>query len=81
MSLFVTEACWKSNAHKSSSIPDVLPGYRSINERTDRLYDGDCLNILRDDMRLGSEGLLYLDPPFNSNRAYNAVYEDETDRP
>ena len=25
--------------------------------------------------------LIYLDPPFNSNRAYNAIYRDNTGRP
>ena len=25
--------------------------------------------------------LIYLDPPFNSNRQYNAIYQDETGRP
>ncbi len=45
-----------------------------------RLYYGDCLTIMQE---LPSEGvdLIYLDPPFNSNRAYNAIYKDETGRP
>ena len=33
------------------------------------------------DMPLGSVDLVYLDPPFNSNRDYNAKYKDETGRP
>lgn len=45
-----------------------------------RLYYGDCLTIMRD-MPLGSVDLIYLDPPFNSNRDYNAIYKDETGRP
>ena len=45
-----------------------------------RLYYGDCLTIMQD-MPLGSVDLIYLDPPFNSNRAYNAIYKDETGRP
>ena len=28
-----------------------------------------------------SVDLIYLDPPFNSNRTYNAIYKDETGRP
>ncbi|MDE0166010.1 MAG: DNA methyltransferase [Bryobacterales bacterium] len=32
-------------------------------------------------MRVGSVDLIYLDPPFNSNREYNAIYKDETGRP
>ena len=45
-----------------------------------RLYYGDCLTIMRD-MKLASVDLIYLDPPFNSNREYNAIYKDETGRP
>ena len=45
------------------------------------LYYGDCLTIMRDHMRAGSVDLIYLDPPFNSNRQYNAIYKDETGRP
>ena len=32
-------------------------------------------------MPLGSVDLIYLDPSFNSNRDYNAIYKDETGRP
>ena len=46
-----------------------------------RLYYGDCLTIMRDHMKLASVDLIYLDPPFNSNREYNAIYKDETGRP
>ena len=45
-----------------------------------RLYYGDCLTIMQD-FGLASVDLIYLDPPFNSNRAYNAIYKDETGRP
>lgn len=45
-----------------------------------RLYYGDCLTIMAD-MPLGSVDLIYLDPPFNSSRDYNAIYKDETGRP
>ena len=45
-----------------------------------RLYYGDCLTIMQG-MRSGSVDLIYLDPPFNSNREYNAIYKDETGRP
>jgi len=33
------------------------------------------------DMPKHSVDLIYLDPPFNSNQDYNAIYEDETGRP
>lgn len=45
-----------------------------------RLYYGDCLTVMAD-MPLGSVDLIYLDPPFSSNRDYNAIYPDETGRP
>ena len=46
-----------------------------------QLWFGDCLTVMRDKMNLGSVDLIYLDPPFNSNRDYNAIYKDETGRP
>ena len=45
-----------------------------------RLYYGDCLTIMSE-WPLASVDLIYLDPPFNSNRQYNAIYKDETGRP
>ena len=45
------------------------------------LYYGDCLTIMRDKMSPNSVDLIYLDPPFNSKRDYNAIYKDETGRP
>ena len=45
-----------------------------------KLYFGDCLTIM-EEMPLGSVDLIYLDPPFNSQRDYNAIYKDETGRP
>ncbi len=48
--------------------------------RMNTLYYGDCLDIMQE-MALASVDLIYLDPPFNSNRTYNAIYKDETGRP
>ena len=45
------------------------------------LYYGDCLTIMRERMADASVDLVYLDPPFNSKRDYNAIYQDETGRP
>ena len=44
------------------------------------LHFGDCLTVM---MGWPSQcvDLIYLDPPFNSNRQYNAIYKDETGRP
>ena len=45
-----------------------------------RLYYGDCLTIMQE-WPSAYVDLIYLDPPFNSNRQYNAIYKDETGRP
>ncbi len=49
-------------------------------QNTNKLYYGDCLTIMQK-MDLSSIDLIYLDPPFNSDRSYNAIYKDETGRP
>lgn len=40
-----------------------------------RLFYGDNLRILRNDIRDESVDLVYLDPPFNSNRSYNVLFQ------
>ncbi len=49
-------------------------------EHKNKLYYGDCLAIMKD-MKSECFDLIYLDPPFNSKRDYNAIYKDETGRP
>lgn len=44
---------------------------------TNALYYGDNLKILREYIRDESVDLIYLDPPFNSNRSYNVLFKDE----
>lgn len=44
------------------------------------LHYGDNLRILRDSIPDASVDLVYLDPPFNSNRAYNLIFKDESGR-
>ena len=39
---------------------------------TNRLYFGDCLEVMREEVSDESVDLVYLDPPFNSKRLYNA---------
>ena len=46
------------------------------NSRTRKLYYSDNLPVLRD-MDSESIDLIYLDPPFNSNKAYNIIYPDD----
>ena len=42
------------------------------------LYYGDNLTILREYIATESIDLIYLDPPFNSNRNYNVLFKDES---
>ena len=42
------------------------------------LFYGDNLNILREHIASESVDLIYLDPPFNSNRNYNVLFKDES---
>ena len=49
---------------------------------TNTLFYGDNLTILRDPHHFpdASVDLIYLDPPFNSNRSYNVLFRDESGR-
>ena len=47
---------------------------------TNILYYGDNLDILRRYLPDESVDLVYLDPPFNSNRAYSVIFKDESGR-
>src|SRR3954470_8494905 len=42
------------------------------------LYYGDNLQILKEYIASNSVDLIYLDPPFNSNRNYNVLFKDES---
>jgi site-specific DNA-methyltransferase (adenine-specific) len=48
--------------------------------KTNVLYYGDNLDILRRYIPDESVDLIYLDPPFNSNRDYNVIFKDESGR-
>lgn len=41
-----------------------------------RLFYGDNLDILRDRIQADSVDLCYIDPPFNSKRSYNQIYNN-----
>ncbi|HUY09571.1 MAG TPA: DNA methyltransferase [Candidatus Dormibacteraeota bacterium] len=47
---------------------------------TNLLYYGDNLDILRRYIPDESVDLVYLDPPFNSDRNYNVIFKDESGR-
>jgi len=42
------------------------------------LFYGDNLQILREYLPDECVDLIYLDPPFNSNRSYNVLFKDES---
>ena len=46
--------------------------------QTNVLYYGDNLDILRRCLPDASVDLIYLDPPFNSNRDDNVIFRDES---
>ena len=46
-----------------------------------RLYYGDCYDVLRQHVAPESIDLVYLDPPFNSNRDYNVLFKEQTGAP
>lgn len=48
--------------------------------RRNTLFYGDNLPILRQHIPDESVDLIYLDPPFNSNRNYNVLFKDESGR-
>ena len=41
-----------------------------------KLYFGDNLDILREQVPDESADLIYLDPPFNSNATYNVLFRE-----
>src|SRR5512141_2892242 len=45
---------------------------------TNTLFYGDNLPILREHLADESVDLVYLDPPFNSNRSYNVLFKNES---
>ncbi len=47
-------------------------------EWSNKLYYGDNLDVLREHVPDESIDLIYLDPPFNSNRAYNILFKEKS---
>jgi site-specific DNA-methyltransferase (adenine-specific) len=45
---------------------------------TNQLYYGDNLDVLREHIADESVDLVYLDPPFNSNRNYNVLFREKS---
>jgi 16S rRNA G966 N2-methylase RsmD len=45
-----------------------------LGEVVNKLYYGDNLDVLHEHVGDESVDLVYLDPPFNSNRSYNVIF-------
>ena len=64
----------------------IIPRRRTRTDRlnepmqTNVLYYGDNLDNLRRYLPDAAVDLVYLDPPFNSNRDYNVIFRDESAR-
>ena len=50
----------------------------TITDWRNKLYFGDNLDILRENVADESVDLIYLDPPFNSNATYNVLFRERT---
>jgi len=46
--------------------------------KPNRLFYGDNLHVLREHVASESVDLVYLDPPFNSNRSYNVLFKEKS---
>ncbi|MFF4652393.1 DNA methyltransferase [Streptomyces sp. NPDC001380] len=51
---------------------------QSDGEWRNKLFYGDNLGLLRESIPSGSVDLVYLDPPFNSNRSYNVLFKQKS---
>jgi DNA modification methylase len=62
--------------HPSGSLERMATesGTKDLN----KLYYGDNLDILRENVGTESVDLIYLDPPFNSNRRYSVLFKEKT---
>lgn len=58
-------------------LQDVVGGAMAKDDRN-RLYYGDNLDVLRRHIDDASVDLIYLDPPFNSNRSYNVLFKHKS---
>ncbi len=52
-----------------------------MNDVCNRLYYGDCYAVLQKHIPSESVDLIYLDPPFNSNRDYNVLFKEQSGAP
>ena len=75
MSGFDTMAA--SNCPKRGKRVRVLPSTSRMADEKNRLYYGDNLAVLRENVATESVDLIYLDPPFNSRQDYNVLFAEK----
>jgi DNA modification methylase len=63
---------------EAATAPATFPADRALPANV--LYYGDNLDALRHGIPSDSIDLIYLDPPFNSDRSYSAIFADESGR-
>lgn len=51
---------------------------KTVDPNKNRLFYGDNLDVLRESIADESVDLVYLDPPFNSNRAYSVLFREKS---
>jgi DNA modification methylase len=56
----------------------MVPSSAGLQPWRNKLYYGDNLHVLREHIGDSSIDLVYLDPPFNSNRAYNVLFNEKS---
>ena len=59
----------------------LLPMDVAHGARLNRLYYGDNLDVLREHIADESVDLIYLDPPFNSDRIHNVLFRERSGMP
>jgi DNA modification methylase len=64
----------RRNARSAS---DAAPAKPSTEASGNRLYFGDNLDVLRRHIQPNTIDLIYLDPPFNSSRDFNAFFAEQ----
>jgi 16S rRNA G966 N2-methylase RsmD len=69
--VFILSLCYTAD-----EVIDMVGHMKPITENT--LFYGDNLIILREHIPSESVDLIYLDPPFNSNRSYSVLLKECT---
>ena len=70
----------KEPTSESAVLRLTATGIEDRSSSMNTLYYGDNLDVLRQHVVTESVDLIYLDPPFNSNRSYNVLFKAHTGR-